>query len=173
MNESSPTKGELSLWELLALTRQVMFKVRTKEVGVHGISATKGYILSAIDDLRGQATPSTIAQWHFREQHTISEVLTRMEKEGLVRKRRDLKKKSMVRIELTEKGRDLEHKSDKRYSVHRIMSSLNNEQRQQLKHCLQILLDSSLKELGVSHFFTHYNNGKSFPNEIMDGSSHI
>lgn len=151
MGESYPTEEELSIWELLALTRQTMFKARSKEIGIYGISSSRAYVLSAIDALKEKATPSKIARWHFREPHTISEVLTRMEKEGLVKKTRDLKKKSMVRIELTEKGRELEAISNERYSVHRIISSLNKEQRKQLKQCLQTLLDKSLKELGVSY----------------------
>ena len=148
------------LWELLARTRQVMFKARTTEIKKYNISATKAYVLSAIADLGEHATPSEIARWHYREQHTISEVLTRMEKEGLVTKKRDSKKKSIVRINLTEKGRELEHKSNERYSVHRIISSLNKEERRQLRCYLEKLLYSSLKELQVSREIdsTSYGN---------------
>ena len=151
MDRMTPTKEELSLWRLLALVRQAMLRSRMKEIAEYNVSPTKAYILSAIEDLGDKATPTRIAQWRLREPHSISEILSRMEKEGLVKRVRDLKNKSMVRIELTKKGQEIKSITSRRYPIHKIMSSLNKEQRQQLKQCLQILLEHSLKEIGITH----------------------
>ncbi len=108
MEERSPTKEELSLWRLLTLARQAMLEARTKELVECNVSPTKAYILSAVEELGDRATPTRIALlWRLREPHSISESLTRMENEGLVKRVKDLKNKSMVRIELTKKGREI------------------------------------------------------------------
>ena len=151
MDTMSPTKEELSLWRLLALVRQAMLRSRTKELTEYNISPTKAYILSAIEDLGEKATPTRIAQWRLREPHSISEILSRMEKEGLVKRIRDMKNKSMVRIELTKKGQEIKSITSKRYPIHRIMRCLSSEQHEQLKDCLEVLLEQSLKESGVTH----------------------
>jgi DNA-binding MarR family transcriptional regulator len=72
-----------------------------------------------------------------------------MEKEGLVRKTKDLERKNLIRVSLTEKGQQAYYQSSRLESVHRIMSSLSEEERQQLSSCLETLRDRALKELGM------------------------
>ena len=69
-----------------------------------------------------------------------------MEKQGLVRKVKDLDRKNLVRVVLTEKGREAYYHSTKRESIHQIMSFLSEEERQQLRHCLQTLRDKAREQ---------------------------
>ena len=69
-----------------------------------------------------------------------------MEKQGLVKKVKDLDRKNLVRITLTEEGHQAYRESIKRESIHRIMSSLSEEERQQLKSSLLKLRDTALEE---------------------------
>jgi len=70
-----------------------------------------------------------------------------MEKQGLVRRVRDLDRKNQVRIVITEKGQQAYNQSTRRKSIQRIMSALSDEERQQLKSFLQTLKDRALDEL--------------------------
>lgn len=103
------------------------------------------FVINALGD---KATPAEISRWLFRESQSVSGILNRMEKQGLVRRDKDLGKKNLVRVALTEKGREVYGNCTKRESMHRIMASLSGEQRQQLIACLENLRDAALKYLG-------------------------
>jgi len=137
------------LWTLLAQTRDAILKVRQKELHRVSISATQTTALSAIQAIGDKATPAQISRWLFREPHSVSGLLSRMEKEGLVRKVKDLDRKNLVRVELTEIGYQAYHRSMRQESIHKIVSSLSAEQCQQLTSCLQTLRNEALKELGI------------------------
>ena len=62
---------------------------------------------------------------------------------------RDLEKKNLVRVSLKDKGKQaLELSSDTKV-IPRILSSLSEEQRQQLITCLDIVRAKALEELGI------------------------
>jgi len=107
-----------------------------------------------IQTFGGKATVGEIARWTLREPHSVSELLSRMEKEGLVRKVKELGKKSGVRVVLTEKGREAYYKSTARESIYETMSSLSEEERQQLRSCLRKLRYKALTQLAVVSFPT-------------------
>jgi len=72
-----------------------------------------------------------------------------MEKEGLIRKVKDLDRKNLIRVVVTEKGQRAYEQSTKREVIHRIMSSLSEEERQQLSSCLQKLRSKALAEFDM------------------------
>ena len=78
----------------------------------------------------------------------MSEILNRMEKQGLVRKAKNLDRKNLVRVELAEKGIGAYNQSSRRESLHRIMSYLSDEERRQLNAILSTLRDRALREAG-------------------------
>ena len=142
---------ELELWALLGQTRRAMSRVRSKELRQYDISMSKSTLLNVIWRIGEKATPALISRSVFLEPHSVSELLSRMEKEGLVLKIRDLDKKNQVRIVLTDKGRDIYLKTLNLESIRRLMSPLSNVERLQLKSCLEKLRDISFKELGTNH----------------------
>jgi DNA-binding MarR family transcriptional regulator len=71
-----------------------------------------------------------------------------MEKKGLVKKVRDMDRKNMIRVAITEKGQQAYDQSTQRTTIHNIMSALSEAERQQLMSYLQRLGDRALKELG-------------------------
>ena len=101
-----PVDRDYNLWVLLAHTRQAMFRARQKELREYNISARHAAVLFAIESIGDETTPAEISRWLFREQHSVFEVLRRMEKQGLIRKTKDLDRKNQVRVQLTEKGRE-------------------------------------------------------------------
>ncbi|MFC1955946.1 MarR family winged helix-turn-helix transcriptional regulator, partial [Chloroflexota bacterium] len=118
-----------ALWWLVLYTRRAMHKVRTKELSQVGISNEEAAVLLVSHILNSRATPAEISRWLLREPHSISSLLHRMETKGLVKNVKDLKRKNMIRVEPTAKGKQAYDESEKRHSIHRIISALNNEQR--------------------------------------------
>jgi len=148
MKEFDPADLDYNLWLFLAQVRTVMLRARQMELSRYGITASQASVLFVVNALGDKAMPAEISRWLFRQSHSVSGILNRMEKQGLVRRVKDLGKKNLVRVELTEKGREVYANCTKREAMHRIMPSLSGEQRQQLIVCLENLRDATLKYLG-------------------------
>jgi len=148
MKEFDPTDPDYNLWLFVAQVRTVMLRARQMEVSRYGITASQASVLFVVNALGDKAMPAEISRWLFRQSHSVSGTLNRMEKQGLVRRVKDLGKKNLVRVVLTEKGREVYGNCTKREAMHRIMPSLSGEQRQQLIACLENLRDATLKYLG-------------------------
>ncbi len=139
---------DYALWILLRRTSHVVWKVRERELGQYGLSAVKTGVLRIVQVIGRKATPAEISRYLLREDHSVSGLLSRMEKEGLVTKVKDLDKKNRVRIVLTEKGHKAYYQAMKGGSIHNIMSALSDEERQQFMSCLEKIRDKAFKELG-------------------------
>ena len=72
-----------------------------------------------------------------------------MEKQGLVEKSSDLERKNLVRVMLTEKGKQAHLDAMKRESVEWIMSCLSKHELQQLGLLLEKLWVKSLEYVGT------------------------
>ena len=68
-----------------------------------------------------------------------------MEKKGLITKTKDVDRKKIWRISLTEKGQQAYRQSLERESIHATMSSLTENERQQLESHLRKVRDQALK----------------------------
>jgi DNA-binding MarR family transcriptional regulator len=147
--EKLPFLDELySLWLLLSQTRAAVFKARHKRVGQY-VHFNQAAALVSIWGHNGQATPAILSRHLFLEPHSVSELIIRMEKKGLVTKRRDKERENIVRISITEKGREFCSRTVQADFIRQVMSSLSEEQREQLWKCLSILFNEALKELGM------------------------
>jgi DNA-binding MarR family transcriptional regulator len=135
------------LWLLLTQTRAAIFKVRHKKVGRY-LHPNQAAALISVWAMNGRVTPAALAKRLFLEPHTVSELIIRMEKKGLVTKSRDRDRGPVVRVSITKKGREVCRSVMGQELIHRIMSRLSDEQREQLNTCLEILFNEALKELG-------------------------
>jgi len=140
---------DYELWVLLAQTREAMYKARQKELTKYNISPRQSAVLSIIKALGDGVAPAEISRYLFREHHSVTELLGRMEKDGLVRKVKDEDKKGRVKIFLTPKGQQVYTHSMKRKSIKEIISCLSEEERQQLRSFLKRLRDNALKVAAV------------------------
>ena len=122
-------------------------RAREKELSQYDVTAVQAAILFIIDANGGKSTPTEIARWFLREPHSTSAILSRMEKEGLVSRVRDLDNKRLMNITITKKGRQVYHQSLKRESIKTIMSCLSEEECQQLWLSLEKLRNRGLKYL--------------------------
>ena len=151
MAGSLPRDEDYELWVLLHQTTDAISKARGKELTKYRISQMQAAVLFIVDVLGNKATVSEIARWLLREPHSVSGLVTRMEREGLVRKVSDLHRKNLVRVAITEKGRQAYYQSTKRESIHRIISSVTKQKRQRLALCLRTLRDTALEEFGIDY----------------------
>lgn len=147
MTEFSSMDKDFYLWHLLNYTQYVIGKARQKELARCDISPRESAVFLALQAIGKEATPAKISRWLLREPHSISELLSRMENAGLIRKVKDLTRKNMVRVVLTDKGCEAQNKGSTLVTIHKIMSSLSEEERQQLNSSLRILLHSAQKLL--------------------------
>jgi DNA-binding MarR family transcriptional regulator len=149
MNKKRSRDPFFETWIILAQTRRAMFRARSQKLLKFGISPRQAAMMFMILTLGEKATPSELARCLFREPHSISELVERMEKAGLVRKVSDLARKNLVRVELTDKGRDIYERSVSEEPVHRILASLSDEEHEQLRALLGKLWDGAVKELDM------------------------
>ena len=144
--ETSSKDEDYELLVLLNDTQTAIHKLRSKELSGFGISPIGAMVLSSIANT-SVATPTEISRRVFREPQTISVLLGRMENKGLVRRSNDLERKTLVRVAMTKKGWQAYYLSTGRESIHRTMSSLSEEERQQLSSCLRKLREKALRDL--------------------------
>ena len=137
------------LWRLFCQARNAIMKARQRELGTYNLSARQAGALLISDTTDGNVTPYQMARWKILERHSISELLARMEKQGLIRKVSNLDNRKSVRVELTEKGSKAAQQAARCEAFHKIMSCLSTEQRQQFEATLKMLRDVALAEIGI------------------------
>ena len=141
------------LYKWLQRTSNLAFKVRGKELGRYGISAMHAAVLDTIQEIGHKATPAEIARHMVREPHTISNLVVRMEKQGLVRKVNDLGRKNLVRVVLTPKGKEAYAKISKRVSTRKLMSDMSEEEFRQMMQFMQKIQAKAYESLGKNNPF--------------------
>ena len=117
MKENESVSIDFLLWQLLHRSFGVAIKVRQKELDRYNVTIRQSAVLRVIIRIGERATPAEIARQLFLEGNSISEQLNRMEADGLVMRVKDLNRKNLVRIEVTQKGHRLYLKTLKQGSV--------------------------------------------------------
>lgn len=149
MPEMSQTGRGYNLWALLHQVSDIIFSARETELLQHGIPGMQAEVLFVVKAIGKEATPAQIARLIFRRPHSVSGILMRMEKAGLVKKTKDLHRKNLIRVSITAKGEQAYKQALKRKSVQRIMSALSEGEQQRLKSLLEKLRNKGIKELGM------------------------
>jgi DNA-binding MarR family transcriptional regulator len=72
-----------------------------------------------------------------------------MSRRGLVKKVKDLDRKNLVRVVMTEKGKKTYEVSTKRGPIHRILGTLSAEEKQEFRSYLEKILSKARKEIGL------------------------
>jgi DNA-binding MarR family transcriptional regulator len=136
------------LWIMIAQTKDAILRARQRDYARFGISNERRAVLWNIQNNGGHATPVEIARQLFRELHSVSEMLKRMEKEGLITRFKG-SGRSKVEVKLTPKGLDVFNQSLHNETDKRIFSVLTKKQRERLATYLWKLRGKVLQELGI------------------------
>lgn len=137
-----------TLWVLIAQTKDAILKARERDYARYGISNERRAILYIIERNGGCATPVQIARDLFRELHSITEMLKRMEKDQLI-ERHKTTGRSKIEARLTQKGLDVLKESVHNETDKRIFSVLPKSDRDRLAWYLGEIRRAALQDLGI------------------------
>jgi DNA-binding MarR family transcriptional regulator len=117
---------------LLRLTSDTVASLRIKELKKYGITPQQSGALMGIRALGKEATPAKLARLLSRGPNTMSINLTRMEKQGLIKKTIDLHARGVIRLSLTQKGEAAYENAKKLDSIRKLIKSIPDNQLEQL-----------------------------------------
>ena len=135
------------LFTLLRQTADSVYKAREAELKKYHLSPEQAAALVCIQSLDNQATPAELSRWLFRKRNSITILLKRMEKLGLINKRVNKNRKNSVKIGLTEKGYEAYKNSIKFQAFYNIIDVLPDKKQKQLCSLLQAVRLKVFKEL--------------------------
>ncbi len=133
--------ADYELWLQFSGTQAAISQARQKKVGRY-VHHNQAAALVIIWREEGMATPGFVSKALFLKNHSVSELLTRLEKKGLIEKTRDKIQGNIVRLSITPKGKEYCTRVTQADFIIRVMSSLSEEQKQQLQEILHTLINS-------------------------------
>ncbi len=93
-------------WMLIHQTYNMVLKCEDIVFPKAGLTTQQHAVLIAIKYINAPAKPTEIARWVDRNVNSITLITDRMEKDGLVKRARDLKDRRTLRLIMTEKGEE-------------------------------------------------------------------
>jgi DNA-binding MarR family transcriptional regulator len=136
----------LSTWVLLDFTRFAISKLRDTELATLGLTPEQTAILKILDSNNGSSTIRDISEYWMRQPHSVSTLINRMAKQGMVEKIKHPKQKEF-QIVISPKGREL-YSNLSHESLDEVFSNLSVEDLQKLSQFLQLLLIKARKMAG-------------------------
>jgi DNA-binding MarR family transcriptional regulator len=130
----------LQVWLSIADLNHKMYLVRNKELNKHGITTRQMHILRLIDALGEKAALSVIAKATERKVDVVSRQAAGMEKDGLIKRIRVKAKSRLLKLELTDKGRELLKVSQFSNGMNEVSAILTEKELKQLHAVLDKLL---------------------------------
>jgi len=141
---------EYDLWILLSRVYHLIAMLRKLELSKYEILPVQSYILFVIKALGNETTPSNISEYVYQQRSSISDILNRMVKQGLIEKSNKASGNKRVIVNLTPKGEKALKLSKNREYLHKVISSLAEEEKQQLEKAMEILRDAAINELAIT-----------------------
>jgi DNA-binding MarR family transcriptional regulator len=94
----------LKLWYMSHRTRALFKMCEDQIFGEYNLTMEQYSVLAAIKHIGGTARPTDIARWLGRSPNSISMIVDRMMKAGLIRRGRDRRDRRVVNVSITSKG---------------------------------------------------------------------
>ncbi|MBA7562164.1 hypothetical protein ES708_03813 [subsurface metagenome] len=140
------------VWFLLFRSKGLIERLRDRELQeAVGISMAMAGVLLFTHILGEKATITEISRWLFKRPNNISQIVSRMEKQGLVNKIKSSEGRKRVIIILTDKGRQSFDYSLKRIAIKQVMSALSKDEQKQLAIYLEKIILRCVEQ-GASDF---------------------
>ena len=138
------------LLALLGTTLNALLKARKKELETSGITIAQSWALWGLNVMGEPLTVAEISQFIDRDHLTTSQLLKRMEKDGLIVRKKGPQNSSPVKIITTEKGKDiLHHAYDRHALLDEIADSLSPDELRNLSSYLQKLRENAIGKAAV------------------------
>jgi len=142
-----PYRDEYELWKLWRRSSHLMVRARDIEVRPFHVSPIQAGVLMFLKEHTEPCTPADISRWLMREPHAVSQLLDRMEKQGLVIKTKDTKRKNLVRVKMTEKGEEIYHGVKRIKICQKVLNNLTQAELNTLWSALDKMQDIAIQEL--------------------------
>jgi len=147
----SEVNVDMQIWGLIRQVDNAMYRCREKELSGSGCTAVDTAVLYTLKVAPNGITQAEIARLIFREPNTVTILLRKLEKKGLVRRTKDLERKNLVRVTITNKGKKALSEAMARWNVIRdIASCLSEEDKIHLRSSMLKLHRKSFEALGAS-----------------------
>jgi len=152
MKEETVIDKHDELWLLWERTSHAIRRAREIELRQRaGLSSIEAGVLHFTKVSKGPVTPSVLARLLHREPHTVSGLVTRMEKRGLVQRKKNLEKKNLVRVVVTKKGEEaLKRQEEVTIARNILATSLTEKERDNLKAYLNKLYTQAIDAIRES-----------------------
>ena len=139
----------LTTYSVLRRSWAAINKMTEVEIAKVGLTPDQLGVLWICRDASRPMNLTEIARVLFRSKATISELLKRMEKEGLIERVHIREEPRSVRIKLTSEGEEACNRGAKsiKRPLTQLMSTLSDEQQEQLQNLVQGLLEKALELL--------------------------
>ena len=131
MENQTRSDPNFKLWLLFSSIHHKMVALREKELYPHNITTSQLRLLRIIENLGSKAILSEVAKIVERNLDVISRQAATMENDGLIT--RITKPKSrLLRLELTEKGKELLKAIHSSQGLNEVLSVLSEKEREQM-----------------------------------------
>jgi DNA-binding MarR family transcriptional regulator len=137
------------LFHLLRQTSDAVHKTREVELKKYNLTPEQAGALVCIHSMGNKATPAELSRWLFRERNSVTILLNRMHKLGLINKKADDRRKNIIRLGLTDKGREAYQRAIEFQSFYPIIDALPERKRKQLWALLQIVRLKVFEDLNI------------------------
>ena len=127
------------VWIRLFAAATVVQRARELELAKVGITPIQAGVLLILKTATKPVTPTQLARTLYREPHSMSALLQRMEKQGLIQRTKDLAQKNLVRISITRKGEEAFKRQWAAKVTTNISSCLSDKEASMLETCLEKL----------------------------------
>jgi len=140
---------DFNIWVLLDHSAYAVFRAREMELNQFGLTHMQAAILFSLQNEGGKATLAQLSNWLLREPNSVSALINRMVKNGLVDKIRGPEDEK-IRVVITDKGRTMYEKTSRR-SISMILTSLSDKEKEQFITCLKKVRTTARNLLGVDY----------------------
>jgi DNA-binding MarR family transcriptional regulator len=160
-------------WLLLTQMFGLMFKHEEDEFAKIGLTIQQFFMIAAIHFLQPPVTPTDLSQYLYRKLNTVTLTLDRMEKTGLVKKKRDLPDRRTLRVMLTPKSKKLFAKAAQTFTriPTDIMSCLSDDELGNYSDLTHKLGGNLFDKLGMTEFKSHRIN--TMNHILQEGSTSV
>lgn len=141
--------SDYKIWTYLDRARFAVYRLREIELAQLGLTVEQNLILNMLLDHGGSTTTQRIEELTMRQHHSISALINRMINNKYVVKQKNTSGMGSE-IVITKEGRELYQKESNK-SLEMAFSVLTMEEKKQLIHLLNLILEKSRYLLGLSY----------------------
>ena len=132
MGETIELTDNQKAWLRIETFTAVMERARNLELAKIGLNIPQAGVLYCTKVSKEPVTPMRLARMMHKQPHTVSALVHRMERRGLVATKKDMKRKNWVRVSLTKKGEEALKQWANATEVVDIMSCLSRSESEAL-----------------------------------------